>query len=187
MTMDATGQISPNAGLDNSTLQLSGNLIVVKDGGVTQAKLNSVVNNWTSRRGSISVPGTPSYTEIAYTSLTRATDRPVLIKYNATGNITCNTYAAPSVAFQIFLKVQYLSSSMVWTDAEPYASGGKIVCGTNVGYKPFTFYPNMSINTILNIPQSVTGQLLSARILIKATSFVGFGIIESGILQLVEL
>lgn len=90
MTLDASGNIGASLNVDNSTLQISSNVISVKNSGITPQKLANLIYTLSGSSGNFTSPGTtnpPVFDTIPNLSVTiTTTGRPVFLQLQSDGS-----------------------------------------------------------------------------------------------------
>lgn len=130
VTLDSSGNFGASLNVDNSTLDISGNRIEVKDGGITNAKLGAINSQISSSSGLFATTGS---TPVAVTNLSvtiTTVGRPVWVGLIPDGSVN-------NSSLQIFT-----------TTAPHFASGSvQILNGSTVIAQPFILAGNAGATT----------------------------------------
>lgn len=88
VTLDSSGNFGAAANVDNSTLQFSGNVLSVKDGGITKPKLAALGQQISASSGAFSSDGTGAVPVTNLSVTITTTGRPIFVGLIPDGNIT---------------------------------------------------------------------------------------------------
>lgn len=122
MTLDASGNMAAVTNVDNSTLQLSTNVLSIKDGGVTPQKMAALGQQLSASGGLITTTVQPSFDDVTDLTVTiTTTGRPVFVGIipdggSSTGVIRANNIGGAATGGGAYYKIDRGGTTVLFSE-----------------------------------------------------------------------